>query len=85
MWATGPPTSCSFTKPVLMRIRFNAGPHWSYIAVVMSDTCGLGEFEQFVLLSILRLDDTAYCVSIRTETAKHTGGSVAPGALYTIL
>ena len=45
----------------------------------------LGEFEQIVLLSILRLDDTAYGVSIRAEITEHTGRNVAPGALYTTL
>jgi DNA-binding PadR family transcriptional regulator len=45
----------------------------------------LGEFEQIVLLSILRLGETAYGVRVRAEIAKHTGRSVAPGALYTTL
>ena len=43
----------------------------------------LGEFEQIVLLSILRLGETAYGVSVRAEIAEHTGRNVAPGALYT--
>lgn len=51
----------------------------------MSGVHGLGEFEQIVLLSILRLADTAYGVSIRAEIAEHTGRSVTPGALYTTL
>ena len=51
----------------------------------MADAHGLGEFEQFVLLSILRLDDTAYGVSIRAEITEHSGRNVAPGALYTTL
>ena len=51
----------------------------------MSGTQGLGEFEQVVLLSILRLDDTAYGVSIRAEITEHTGRNVTPGALYTTL
>jgi DNA-binding PadR family transcriptional regulator len=45
----------------------------------------LGEFEQLVLLAILRLGEHAYGVSIRTEIAKRTGREVAPGALYTTL
>jgi PadR family transcriptional regulator, regulatory protein PadR len=44
-----------------------------------------GEFEQVVLLAILRLDPGAYGVSIRAEIAKCTGRNVAPGALYTTL
>ena len=51
----------------------------------MSATHGLGEFEQIVLLSILRLDDTGYGVSIRAEITEQTGRKVAPGALYTTL
>jgi DNA-binding PadR family transcriptional regulator len=51
----------------------------------MSDTHGLGEFEQLVLLSILRLGDNANGVRIRAEITEHTGRNVAPGALYTTL
>ena len=51
----------------------------------MSSATSLGEFEQIVLLSILRLDEAAYGVSIRAEIAKRTGRSVASGALYTTL
>lgn len=46
---------------------------------------GLGEFEQMVLLAILRLGDDAYGVTIRAELAEHTGRSPSPGALYTTL
>ena len=45
----------------------------------------LGEFEQVVLLAILRLNDTAYGVSIRKEIHACTRRTVAPGALYTTL
>ena len=45
----------------------------------------LGEFEQVVLLAILRLDDGAYGVSIRNEIAQCTGREPSPGALYTTL
>jgi DNA-binding PadR family transcriptional regulator len=45
----------------------------------------LGEFEQIVLLAILRLDDRAYGVSIRAEIAGRVGREIAPGALYTTL
>jgi DNA-binding PadR family transcriptional regulator len=51
----------------------------------MTRTHSLGEFEQIALLSILRLSDTAYGVSIRAEIADHTERNVAPGALYTTL
>jgi PadR family transcriptional regulator, regulatory protein PadR len=51
----------------------------------MKVLASLGEFEQIVLLAILRLDDDAYGVTIRSEIAACTGRSVAPGALYTTL
>lgn len=43
----------------------------------------LGEFEQIVLLAILRLGENAYGVTIRNEIAECTGREPAPGALYT--
>lgn len=45
----------------------------------------LGEFEQIVLLAILRLGQSAYGVTIRREIAVCTGRQPAPGALYTTL
>lgn len=45
----------------------------------------LGEFEQIVLLAILRLGDDAYAIPIREEITNRTGRSVARGALYTAL
>jgi DNA-binding PadR family transcriptional regulator len=44
----------------------------------------LGEFEQIVLLAILRLDDDVYGVSIRDEIAGCTDREPSPGALYTL-
>jgi len=46
---------------------------------------GLGEFEQLVLLSLLRLGPEAYGVAIRDEIERQTGRSVALGAVYTTL
>lgn len=45
----------------------------------------LGEFEQVVLLAILRLGDNAYGVTIGTEITACTHREPAPGALYTTL
>jgi PadR family transcriptional regulator, regulatory protein PadR len=45
----------------------------------------LGEFEQLILLAILRLGDEAYGVTIRAELADRAGRSISPGALYTAL
>src|ERR1035437_7878087 len=45
----------------------------------------LGEFEQVVLLAILRLGDNAYGVTIGAEITACTRREPAPGALYTTL
>ena len=45
----------------------------------------LGEFEQIVLLAILRLGDGAYAIPVREEIEGRTHRSVARGALYTAL
>jgi PadR family transcriptional regulator PadR len=51
----------------------------------MTAPVNLGEFEQLILLSILRLRDDAYGVTIRAELADRADRVVAPGALYTAL
>ncbi len=51
----------------------------------MSDPRGLGEFEQLVILAILRTGAHAYGVRIRSEIVERTGRDVTPGALYTTL
>jgi DNA-binding PadR family transcriptional regulator len=51
----------------------------------MKQPASLCEFEQVVLLAILRLDEDAYGVTIRSEIAKCTRRYPAPGALYTTL
>lgn len=45
----------------------------------------LGEFEQMVLLSVLRLGEGAYGLSIGDELDAVTGREVSSGALYTTL
>ena len=45
----------------------------------------LGEFEQMVLLSIMRLDDEAYGLAISEEMERVAGRSPSSGALYTTL
>jgi len=42
----------------------------------------LGEFEQIVLLAVLRLGEGAYGVPIRREIETRTGRSLTVGALY---
>lgn len=52
----------------------------------MDEAVNLGEFEQLVLLAILRLQRSgAYGVSIRTEIAICTQREPTPGAIYTTL
>jgi DNA-binding PadR family transcriptional regulator len=45
----------------------------------------LGEFEQIVLLAIVRLGDDGYGVPIRHEIENRTGRSLTVGALYSTL
>jgi PadR family transcriptional regulator, regulatory protein PadR len=45
----------------------------------------LGEFEQIVLLAVLRLGDEAYGVPIRLEIERRTGRKLTVGALYRTL
>jgi DNA-binding PadR family transcriptional regulator len=45
----------------------------------------LGEFEQIVLLAVLRLGENAYGVPIRKEILECTDRTPTPGALYTVL
>jgi DNA-binding PadR family transcriptional regulator len=45
----------------------------------------LGEFEQMVLLSIMRLRSDAYGLAIKDELERTAGRSPSSGALYTTL
>ena len=45
----------------------------------------LGEFEQRVLLAILRCDSKAYPIAIRKEIARASGHEPSRGAFYTTL
>lgn len=51
----------------------------------MAQVGSLGEFEQVVLLAILRVGENAYGVTIRAEIAACTEREPSPGALYTTL
>jgi len=50
-----------------------------------ADVSALGEFEQVVLLAILRLGDEAYAVSVRDEILNCTGRDVSRGSVYITL
>src|SRR5437763_9323287 len=60
------------------------GPDLIYNSELMRDHY-LGEFEQIVLLAVLRLGDDAYGVPIRREIEKRGGRKVTVGALYSTL
>ena len=45
----------------------------------------LGEFEQIVMLAILRLGDSAYGMEVRREIALRTGRDTSIGAVYATL
>ena len=51
----------------------------------MAKSDNLGEFEQVVLLALIRLRANAYGASIRQEIAERTGRDVSVGAVYTTL
>src|SRR5687768_11045449 len=50
-----------------------------------SSTAPLGDFEQLVLLGVLRLADEAYGASIRQEIHARSGRDVSINAVYTTL
>jgi PadR family transcriptional regulator len=60
---------------------------YAYIVGIMKkmEQDSLGEFEQLVLLAVLRLGDRAYAVTIRQEIEERTGRSVSRGATYVTL
>jgi PadR family transcriptional regulator PadR len=45
----------------------------------------LGEFEQLVLLAVMRLEDEAYGATIRRLIDESTGRQISIGAIYTTL
>jgi DNA-binding PadR family transcriptional regulator len=51
----------------------------------MSDAVYLGEFEQLVLLAVMRLGDDAYGATIRRLIEESTGRQISIGAIYTTL
>ena len=50
-----------------------------------SYTSALGDFEQLVLLGVLRLDEEAYGAAIRQEIHARSGRDVSINAVYTTL
>ena len=50
-----------------------------------SHTPALGDFEQLILLGVLRLGDEAYGAAIRQEIHRQSGRDVSINAVYTTL
>lgn len=72
-------------QPQISGKLLTSGDDNAYNAGIMSRLSSLGEFEQIVLLAILRLGENAYGVTIRAEIAACTKREPASGALYTTL
>jgi len=53
--------------------------------VSTGDVSAVGEFEQLVLLAVLRLGDEAYAVTVREEIERCTGRDVSRGSVYITL
>jgi DNA-binding PadR family transcriptional regulator len=51
----------------------------------LKPTTALGDFEQLVLLGVLRLDEGAYGAAIRQEIHARSGRDVSINAVYTTL
>jgi PadR family transcriptional regulator PadR len=51
----------------------------------LKPTAALGDFEQLVLLGVLRLDEGAYGAAIRQEIHQRSGRDVSINAVYTTL
>lgn len=51
----------------------------------MTRSASAGDFEQLVLLSIIRLGEDAYGMTVRREIAERGGRSVSLGAVYRTL
>lgn len=58
---------------------------FTYSVGEMAGASSLGEFEQIVLLAILRLGKDAYGVTISSEIQSQTGRVPSSGAIYTTL
>jgi PadR family transcriptional regulator PadR len=59
--------------------------YFLYYVEAMSKGDYLGEFEQIVLLALLRLGEDAYGMRVRQEIEDRTGRDVSIGAVYATL
>jgi PadR family transcriptional regulator len=58
---------------------------YAYNVIEMSPETYLGEFEQLVLLAVMRLEDDAYGATIGRLIEESTGRRISIGAIYTTL
>jgi PadR family transcriptional regulator PadR len=56
-----------------------------YYSLTMSTSNSAGDFEQLVLLSVVRLGEKAYGMTVRGEIEERGGRSVSLGAVYRTL
>jgi DNA-binding PadR family transcriptional regulator len=59
--------------------------HFFYYVEIMPKGDSLGEFENLILLAVLRLNDDAYGMRVRREIADRTSRDVTIGAVYATL
>jgi PadR family transcriptional regulator len=79
----------SFRDDILSRVEVIARARWAASEGrrrnPMRKNARLGEFEQLVLWTLVRLRDDAYGMSIRRALEKRTGKNVSIGAVYATL
>jgi DNA-binding PadR family transcriptional regulator len=63
----------------------DGNPFLFYFVEPMGKGEFLGEFEQIVLLAVMRLADDAYGMTVRREIESRTGRDVSIGAVYATL
>lgn len=75
--------------PVLRKSKtkfpLDAADHLFYFVEVMAKGGSLGEFEQMVLLALVRLGDDGYGLRVRQEIEDRTGRGASIGAVYATL
>ena len=59
--------------------------YFFYYVETVAKGDSLGEFEQIVLVALLRLDPDAYGMAVRREIEERTGRRVSIGAVYATL
>lgn len=75
-----------FPRPFAgFHISIDSPRHFLYYVEIMSKGDYLGEFEQIVLLALVRLGEDAYGMRVRQEIEERTRRDVSIGAVYATL